>query len=189
MTEKKKIGVSIFGAEYVMVTEKSEEYVRELANRVDAIMNEISKSNYRYNSTMVAVLTALNLSDALYNSQEEHAEVSEKLENIQGEMQRPFEELNELRQESEAIKEQYTKMQSEHTRSQIELGKISREWAKAQEELKDLRCELDVSRETMNDVQNKLFESQIELLKTRKELDDVKVKRIDKNRNNRVNNI
>lgn len=189
MSEKKKTGVNIFDTEYVMVTEKPEEYVRELADRVDKIMREIAKSNFRYNSTMVAVLTALNLADALYRSQEEHAEASEKLESIQGEMQRPFEELNELRQELEAIKEQYTKMQSEYTKSQIELGKISREWAKAQEELKDLRCELDVSRETISDVQSKLFENQIELLKTKKELDDVKVKRIDKNRNNRVNNI
>lgn len=188
MAEKKKIGVSIFGTEYVMVAEKSEEYIYTLADKVDAIMTEIAKSNSRYNSTMVAVLTALNLADALYKSQEEHAEAAEKLENIQGEMQRPFEELNELRQELEAIKEQYTKMQSEYTKSQIELGKISREWAKAQEELRDLRCELDVSRETINDVQNKLFESQIELLKTKKELDEVKVKNIDKNRNNRANN-
>ena len=185
MTEKKKIGVSIFGNEYVMVAEKSEEYVRELADRVDKIMKEIAKSNFRYNSTMIAVLTALNLADALYKSQEEHAEASEKLQNIQGEMQRPFEELNELRQELEAIKEQYTRMQSEYTKSQIELGKISREWAKAQEELRDLRCELDVSKETMNDVQSKLFESQIELLKTKKELDDAKIKKIDKNRNSR----
>jgi cell division protein ZapA len=188
MTEKKKIGVNIFGTEYVMVAEKPEEYIHTLADKVDAIMADIAKSNFRYNSTMVAVLTALNLADALHKSLEEHAETSEKLQNIQGEMQRPFEELNELRQELEAIKEQYTRMQSEHTKSQIELGKISREWAKAQEELRDLRCELDVSKETMNDVQNKLFESQIELLKTKKELDDAKTKRIDKNRNNRENN-
>lgn len=183
MSEKKKLGVSIFDTEYVMVTEKPEEYVTELADRVDKIMREIAKSNLRYNTTMVAVLAALNLADALYKSQEEYAEVAEKLENIQGEMQRPFEELNELRQELEAIKEQYTRMQSEYTKSQIELGKISREWAKAQEELRDLRCELDVSKETINDVQDKLFESQIELLKTKKELDEAKIKRIDKNRN------
>lgn len=189
MAEKKKIGVNIFDTEYVMVAEKSEEYVQELADRVDKIMREIARSNCRYNSTMVAVLTALNLADALYKAQEEYSEASEKLESIQGEMQRPFEELNELRQELEAIKEQYNKMQGEYTRSQIELGKISREWAKAQEELKDLKCELDVSKDTINDVQTKLFENQIELLKTKKELDDVKIKRIDKNRNNRVNNI
>jgi len=189
MAEKKKIGVSIFDTEYVMLAEKPEEYVHELADKVDNIMREIAKSNYRYNSTMVAVLTALNLADALQKSREEYAEASEKLESIQGEMQRPFEELNELRQELEAIKEQYNKMQSEYTRSQIELGKISREWAKAQEELKDLRCELDVSKDTINEVQSKLFENQIELLKAKKELDDAKVKRIDKNRSNRVNNI
>ena len=183
MTTKKKVEVSIFGTEYVMVAEKSEEYIYTLADKVDTIMTEIAKSNSRYNATMVAVLTALNLADALYKSQEEHAEASEKLENIQGEMQRPFEELNELRQELEAIKEQYTKMQSEYTKSQIELGKISREWAKTQEEMRDLRCELDVSRDTMNDVQNKLFESQIELLKTKKERDEAKAKKIDKNKN------
>ncbi|MEA4849230.1 MAG: cell division protein ZapA [Clostridiaceae bacterium] len=183
MADKKKTAVSIFGTEYVMVAEKSEEYINDLAGKVDAIMTEIAKSNSRYNPTMVAVLTALNLADELQKSREEYAETAEKLENIQGEMQRPFEELNELRQELEAIKEQYTKMQGEYTRSQIELGKISREWAKAQEELKDLRCELDVSKETINEVQNKLFENQIELLKAKKELDDTKVKSIDKNRN------
>ncbi|MGE5631480.1 MAG: cell division protein ZapA [Caulobacteraceae bacterium] len=189
MSEKKKIGVNIFGTEYVMLAENSEEYVQGLADKVDAIMKEIAKGNSRYNSTMVAVLTALNMADALYKTQEQYSETVEKLDQIQGEMQRPFEELNELRQELEAIKEQYTKMQSEYTKTQIELGKISREWAKAQEELRDLKCELDVSKETINDLQGKLFENQIELLKTRKELDETKVKRLDKNRNNRANNI
>lgn len=186
---RKKIGVNIFDTEYVMVAEKPEEYIQGLAERVDKIMREIARSNFRYNSTMVAVLTALNLADSLQKLQEDYDDASTKLSSIQGEMQRPFEELNELRQELEAIKEQYNRMQAEYTRSQIELGKISREWAKAQEELKDMKCELDVSKDTINDVQNKLFENQIELLKAKKELDEAKIKRIDKNRNNRVNNI
>ncbi len=180
MTAKKKIEVNIYGTDYVMVAEQPEEYINAIAAKVDSIMKEIARSNSRYNITMVAVLTALNLADALYKSREEYTEASEKLGSIQEEMQRPFEELNELRHELEAIKEQYTKMQGEYTRSQIELGKISREWAKAQEELKDLRCELDVSKETISDAQNKLFESQIELLKTKKELEDEKIKKPDK---------
>lgn len=189
MTDKKKISVNIFGTEYTMLAKDSEEYVLELANKVDTIMKEIAKSNSRYNATMVAVLTALNLADTLSKLEEQYAEVQEKLEQIQGEMKKPFEELNELRQESEAIKEQYTRMQSDYTKTQIELGKISREWAKTQEELRDVKCELDVSKETINDLQQKLFENQIELLKAKKELDEAKIKRIDKNRNNRANNI
>ncbi|MDF2531269.1 MAG: zapA [Clostridia bacterium] len=171
---KNKISVKIMEQEYVLVGEEEQEYYLDLAQKVDSIMREISKSNNRYNINMVAVLTALNLADALYKTQMELGDTSEKLEILQSEMQKPFEELNSLNQEVEAVKEQYTKTQSEYTKTQIELGKISREWAKAQEEMKDLSVELDVSRQTIDDLQNKLFENQIELLKVKKELDEHK---------------
>lgn len=171
---KNKISVKIMEQEYVLVGEEEQEYYLDLAQKVDSIMREISKSNNRYNINMVAVLTALNLADALYKTQMQLADTSEKLEALQSEMQKPFEELNSLNQEVEAVKEQYTKTQSEYTKTQIELGKISREWAKAQEEMKDLSVELDVSRQSIDDLQNKLFENQIELLKTKKELDEYK---------------
>jgi cell division protein ZapA len=171
---KNKISVKIMEQEYVLVGEEEREYYLDLAQKVDSIMREISKSNNRYNINMVAVLTALNLADALYKTQMQLADTSEKLEVLQSEMQKPFEELNSLNQEVEAVKEQYTKTQSEYTKTQIELGKISREWAKAQEELKDLSVELDVSRQSIDELQNKLFENQIELLKAKKELDEYK---------------
>lgn len=173
---KNKISVKIMEQEYILVGEEEQEYYLDLARKVDSIMREISKSNNRYNINMVAVLTALNLADVLYKTQMELGDTSEKLEALQSEMQKPFEELNSLNQEVEAVKEQYTKTQSEYTKTQIELGKISREWAKAQEEMKDLSVELDVSRQAIDDLQNKLFENQIELLKTKKEFDEYKNK-------------
>lgn len=173
---KNKINLRIMDQDYVLIGEEEKEYYLDLAQNVDNIMREISRSNNKYNINMVAVLTALNLADALYKSQAQYEETSEALELLQSEMQKPFEELNSLNQELEAVKEQYTKTQSEYTKTQIELGKISREWAKAREEMKDLSCELDVSRQAMDDLQNKLFENQIELLKTKKELDEYKYK-------------
>lgn len=171
---KKKISLKIMEQEYVLIGEEEEEYYLDLAQKVDNIMREISKSNNRYNLTMVAVLTALNLADALYKTQSQLSETSEKLESLQSEMQKPFEELNNLSHELEAVKEQYTKTQGEYTKTQIELGKMNREWIKAQEEMKDISCELDVSRQAMDELQNKLFENQIELLKVKKELDEYK---------------
>ncbi len=173
---RNKINLKIMDQDYVLIGEDEQEYYIDLAQNVDNIMREISKSNNKYNINMVAVLTSLNLADALYKSQSQYADTSEKLELLQSEMQKPFEELNSLNQELEAVKEQYTKTQSEYTKTQIELGKISREWAKAREEMKDVSCELDVSKQTMDDLQNKLFENQIELLKTKKELDEYKKK-------------
>lgn len=166
--DKKRISVKIFGTEYAMVAHDNEEYIRNIALKVDEIMHEIAGSNRLYNPNMIAVLTALNFADALYKSQELLSETADKLENLQGEMQRPFEELNSLTRELEAIKEQYTKTQGDYTKTQIELGKISREWARSQEELRDARCECDVSKETINELQSKLFEHQIELLKAKR---------------------
>lgn len=171
---KNKISLRIMDQEYVLVGEEEKEYYLDLAQKVDNIMREISKSNNRYNLNMVAVLTALNLADALYKTQLEHADVSEKLEALQSEMQKPFEEIKNLNQELEAVKEQYTKTQTEYTKTQIELGKLNREWIKTQEEMKDVSCELDVSKQAMEELQNKLFENQIELLKVKKELDEYK---------------
>jgi cell division protein ZapA len=171
---KNKIYVKIMEQEYVLVGEEEQEYYLDLAKKVDNVMREITRSNNRYNVNMVAVLTALNFADVLYKTQMELGDTSEKLEALQSEMQKPFEELNSLNQEIEAIKEQYTKTQTEYTKTQIELGKISREWAKAQEEMKDLSVELDVSRQAIEDLQGKLFDHQIELLKAKKELDEIK---------------
>ena len=183
---KNKICVKIMDQEYVLVGEEEQEYYLDLAQKVDSVMREISKGNSRYNVNMVAVLTALNFADVLYKSQMELGDTTEKLETLQSEMQKPFEELNSLNQEIEAIKEQYTKTQSEYTKTQIELGKISREWAKAQEELKDLSVELDVSRQAIDDLQGKLFDHQIDLLKAKKELDEIKGRpgydKLDKNK-------
>ena len=171
--DKNKICVRIMEQEYVLVGDQEQEYYLDLAGKVDSVMREISKSK-RYNLNMVAVLTALNFADVLYKTQMELGDTTDKLELLQSEMQKPFEELNSLNQENEAIKEQYNKTQGEYTKTQIELGKISREWAKAQEEMKDLSVELDVSRQAIDDLQTKLFDHQIELLKAKKELDEIK---------------
>lgn len=184
---KTKISVRIMEQDYVLVGHDEEkEYYLDLAQKVDSIMREIARSNNRYNVNMVAVLTALNLADALYKTQAQLVDTSDRLEALQSEMQKPFEELNGLNQELEAVKEQYTKTQSEYTKTQIELGKISREWAKGQEEIKDMSVELDVSRQALEELQNKLFENQIELLKVKKEFDEYKKAAFEKqDRNNR----
>ncbi len=173
---KNKISVRIMEHDYVLVGEESHEYYLDIAQKVDGIMREISKSNNRYNVNMVAVLAALNLADVLYKSQSQLSDITDKYEALQSELEKPFEEMNGLNQELEAVREQYSRTQSDYTKTQIEYAKVSREWVKLQEENKDLRVELDVSRQALDELQNKHFELQIELLKVKKELDECKSK-------------
>lgn len=174
MNLKKKVSISVFDHDYVLLTDNNEAEVLALAEKVDGMMKDISQKNPKYSQLMVAIMGALRLADSLEISRIQLEETEKRLDFIQNEMKKPFEELNDLKQELEAIREQYTRTQSEFTKTQIDLGKVSREWARVQEELRDTRTELDVARENMSSIQAQLFDSQIELLRTKKELENLK---------------
>ncbi len=182
MSIRKRVSVNIFGNEYTIVGESTEEYIKYLAQKIDETMREISKKNRRYNPTMIAVLTALNIADALYKTEEELKNFTKEYERIKAEYEMPLEQLKNINDELEALKEHYKVTQEEYTNIQIEMGKLNRENKTYKEEVKDLKCELDVSRNTIKELQNKLFENQIELLKTKKGLDELK---LSKNKNSK----
>lgn len=182
MSIRKRVSVNIFGNEYTIIGESSEEYIQYLAQKIDETMKEIGKKNRKYNSTMIAVLTALNIADALYKTEEELKSFIDEYERIKAENEIPLEQLNNANQELEALREHYKATQDEYTNTKIEMGKLNREYKRYQEEVKDLKCELDVSKTTIKELQNKLFENQIELLKTKKELDELK---LTKNKSNK----
>ena len=181
MSIRKRVSVNIFGNEYTIIGESPEEYIKFLAQNIDDTMKEIGKKNSKYNPTMIAVLTALNLADTLYKTEEELRNLISEYESVKSKNEIPLEQLNNANQELEALREHYKVTQDEYTDAQIEMGKLSREHKKYQEEVKDLKCELDVSKATIKELQNKLFENQIELLKTKKELDELK------SRKNKIN--
>lgn len=171
MITKKRVSVKIYGNEYTVIGETSEEHIQYLAEKIDEIMKEIGGKNKRYNPTMTAVLTALNLADTLHKVTEEFENLQEEYSRISEEYAIPVEQLNNANAELEVIKAHYNAIQEESTKIQMEITKISKENSLYKDELKDLKFELDVSKNTAKDLQNKLFESQIELLKTKKELE------------------
>ncbi len=184
MNTKKKVVVNIYGSEYTIVGERSEDYIKYIAEKVDETMREIGSKNNKYSTTMIGVLTALNMADFLYKSQEEASMLLDENNKLKEEIAAPIEELEKLKKEMEALKEKYTITQDALTKAQIELGVISKENKSLLKENKDLKIELDVSRTALKEMQNKVFENQIELLKTKKELDELKALRHNKSKNN-----
>ncbi len=61
--EKNKVRVLINGAAYTLVTHEQPEYVQRVAIAVDKRIREIKNENPELTNTMLAMLTAINLSD------------------------------------------------------------------------------------------------------------------------------
>ena len=95
MSEKNKLVVKINEREYTIASQESREYMLGIADLVDRKMKEISHASPELNTTLTAVLTALNLADDLVRLQNANKELkqqaahcAEKLRRLEAEMEK-----------------------------------------------------------------------------------------------------
>ena len=82
MTEPNKAIVRIGGREYKMRGFVSEEYIHKVAIYVDKKMDEIGKRQPALSTTMLAVLTAINLADEIMQLKEEIKSLRQELDEL-----------------------------------------------------------------------------------------------------------
>ena len=70
MDKINKTVVRICGADYPVVSDRSEEYMQRVAFFVDRKMSEIKERNSKLSTNMTAVLTAINLADENFENRE-----------------------------------------------------------------------------------------------------------------------
>jgi cell division protein ZapA len=67
-----KVGVKIYGEEYVVKGSATREYIENIALQVDQRMVQLARRNPNLSLSRIAVLTALNLADELNRLQEDY---------------------------------------------------------------------------------------------------------------------
>ncbi|MBR3934355.1 MAG: cell division protein ZapA [Clostridia bacterium] len=98
MLQKTKAQVRIYGNEYTLVGNESEEYINSVCFAVDKKMREIAK-NPILKPMKVSVLTAINFCD-------EYFKATSKLEEAISQLQKAKEEIIELKSEVAALEEE-----------------------------------------------------------------------------------
>lgn len=63
MENRNKVSVKIYGTDYTILTEDSEEYLLELAYELDSDMKKLCQRSSRFTATSAAVLCALDYLD------------------------------------------------------------------------------------------------------------------------------
>lgn len=75
-----RVKVQIYGTEYSLRGQGTEDHIRLVAARVDKAMREIAAANPQLDQKRVAVLTAVNLADELLKIRRECEELLELLD-------------------------------------------------------------------------------------------------------------
>lgn len=129
MAARNKVEVKIGGKDYTLVGLESDEYIQRIALYIDRKMNEIMRSNNSLSTSLVAVLTAVNVADDLFKMQQSEA-------NLLTELKRSKEELEQLKIESKRLAGEKTSLYNKSNDLQLEL-------AKREAELKEVRNSAD----------------------------------------------
>lgn len=114
--EKTKVSVVVAGQRFTLVTEKSEKYVIELADRIDARINSLIISG-EMSRERASVLTALDFADDNENDKDTIREIKEQIKDYLSEIERLNDDRAKLSADYTRLKEEYERLIAERASS------------------------------------------------------------------------
>jgi cell division protein ZapA len=118
MPDKNKVVVRIMGHEYTLVSEDTREYMQRVANIVDDKMKEIAAVNKKLSTSMIAVLTALNVTD-------EYLKAVMRNDDLEKRIKDPMIDQHEVQEKIDAMHRNYELKSLEYERLASEFDKLS----------------------------------------------------------------
>ncbi len=171
MGQKNKVIVKIHGQEYSVVGAEPKEYLLKVSSFVDDEMETIAKANTKLSTSMIAVLTCINIAD-------QYLKMKDHLDEIEKGVQQPRQEISELEERIETLHNELNNKDEicadlEKKIEEIKTGQQEDEQISLlKKELSDKENDLEKTQIFINDLQNKLFANQIKLVEITNELDE-----------------
>ncbi len=171
MEQKNKVTVKINGQEYSVVGAEPKEYLLKVSSFVDDKMEDIAKANTKLSTSMMAVLTCINIAD-------QYIKTKDSLDEKEKEIQQPQQEIMELEKHIETLHSELNEKDRAYSELEKKIEEIGTDLQEDEqigllrEELLEKEDDLEKAQALINDLQNKLFANQIKLVETTNELDE-----------------
>ncbi len=163
MSEKNKLTVTIHGFDYKLVSDDPKTYIKSVASYVDTRMNSIAAANKKLSTSMVAVLTALNIADDYFRLKEECEAVKELLADQSGQPTKSQKETQHIEVETDKRKDDYDVMSKEFKRILEHASKYQSEIESLKDKLRILSFELENKEDAIVESQRTIEDLQMQL--------------------------
>lgn len=104
MAPKNRIKLTICDTEYIITSDETESYVRELGDELDRSMSSLMDGDARISTTMAAVLTALTLADEARKATSSADNLRSQIKEYLSDNARVRAELDEARREIDRLR-------------------------------------------------------------------------------------
>lgn len=206
MKDKNKVTVNIFGHEYKITGKAPKEYILKLSNYIDEKMYELTRNNSQLSTTMLAIITSINVADELFSSQKINMDIQKDKDKLIEKLEEKDSDIKELEnkclqntKEIESVEKMYSTLKEEFISKEKdnreilvsldekdnEYKELKDEYNKAIEELEKLKTEFNNINDEMiklkeinKDLENNYFDCQMKNVQLKKDLDDL-IKSVD----------
>ena len=151
MKEMNKVIVKINGSEYPMVGEKSEQHMLNVARYVDEEIKRISEANPKLSTSVLAILSAVNIANELFEWGEENDKLSKENEELNKKGGTGEEELK------------------------LEMNKLQLSLQGNAKEEEDLKTKLDELNKLIEEQKSKIFKLESDIQSKDKQIEEYKV--------------
>ncbi|SCJ32431.1 Z ring-associated protein ZapA [uncultured Clostridium sp.] len=183
-----KVTVKIHGSEYPMVSEKSKDYMIKIAHYVDEEMSRISEANSLLSTSQVAILSALTVTDLLFECSEENDKLTKENEELVKKAEKPNQEVQlemrklklELNKKVEELGTKQTEIDSlkselENKSNDLEeMNPLKKEIEELKNSLAEANEKTEIAEKLASDFQNKLYDLQLKNIELEQELNYIK---------------
>lgn len=180
-----KVTVNIFGQEYTIAGEESQDRIIQVASWVDSKMREIEEAvgNALPISSM-AVLSAVNIANELFQCKDELEETKKVSSQLEGDIQHYIQLWDESKKNFLEYKEENIEIQKEKEQLMIklqakdkEIEKILQGQGSIKEEIqKGTEAQLKSAEAKYKDLENNFFDLQMENIRIKSELEKLRGK-------------
>lgn len=132
MSAKNKVELRIAGKDYTIVGTEPEEYIQRVGHYIDKKMTEIMRVRSDLSTSLVAVLTAINVGDDLFKTRESEQNLKKELINAINEIETLKEDKRRLMQENSSLSGLNTSLKLELAKREAELGEVRNSLNKAE---------------------------------------------------------
>jgi cell division protein ZapA len=132
LSAKNKVELRIAGKDYTIVGTEPEEYIQRVGHYIDKKMTEIMRVRSDLSTSLVAVLTAINVGDDLFKIRESEQNLKKELINAINEIETLKEDKRRLMQENSSLSGLNTSLKLELAKREAELGEVRNSLNKAE---------------------------------------------------------
>lgn len=186
--ERNKVNVSIYGQDYTIVGDKEPEYIAKIAAHVDSRMNEIAEGVKGGPISSLAVLSAVNIADELFEIRDQISELRRMNDQLETDGQHYTQlweeakkslasykedaqnEIQNLTRQKDTLQRQLAEKEKEIDALQRSQEKVEQDAQKGSEEA------VEAVEVRYKELENNFFDLQMEDIQLKSELEKLKAK-------------